>query len=343
MTVRYVKDNKYVQYRLMSDSFNTTEANWQGVADEVKAGSKGLVDSNAIVKNQSQFITQTYANKTLILEFGGINSTTGEPNTLQKRCRNSSLLLGKSSIVVNSGYRIVNISEYDNLGDFIPDSGILFEGVVTAYISTSENNIKYTFARLDDAAIEPSEYSSIIRAFSDITSNIPSYYDYAGVTAVEFYGGTNKITIESIIIVDSIRHYRTITQIQHTFTFDTLLNAPQALIYNRLTKEVNIVTSNILGEYDVLLILRESDGKYSTGVLMGEYAKSVGQTYNNPIQKLLKNDSNKKSLSIDITDGLRNVNAINGEFESTETNGHYANEIELVGDEVLVEFPSFKF
>ena len=36
MSIRFVQssDNKYVQYRLMSDSFNTTVSNWQGVDDK---------------------------------------------------------------------------------------------------------------------------------------------------------------------------------------------------------------------------------------------------------------------------------------------------------------------
>ena len=38
-------DNKYVQYRLMSDSFNTTPTNWQGVDDEPTSGSDNLVKS----------------------------------------------------------------------------------------------------------------------------------------------------------------------------------------------------------------------------------------------------------------------------------------------------------
>lgn len=38
-------DNKYVQYRLMSDTFNTTVANWQGVDDEPTVGSENILES----------------------------------------------------------------------------------------------------------------------------------------------------------------------------------------------------------------------------------------------------------------------------------------------------------
>ena len=50
MTIRYVQtsDNKYVQYRLMSDSFNTTVANWQGVDDEPTSESDNLVKSGGV-------------------------------------------------------------------------------------------------------------------------------------------------------------------------------------------------------------------------------------------------------------------------------------------------------
>ena len=47
MSIRFVQtsDNKYVQYRLMADSFSTTKVDWQGVDDEPTAGSKNLVKS----------------------------------------------------------------------------------------------------------------------------------------------------------------------------------------------------------------------------------------------------------------------------------------------------------
>ena len=43
-------DNKYVQFRLMSDTFNTTPTNWQGVDNEPTAGSNNLVKSDGVIK-----------------------------------------------------------------------------------------------------------------------------------------------------------------------------------------------------------------------------------------------------------------------------------------------------
>ena len=52
MTIRFVQtsDNKYVQYRLMSTSFSTNEADWQGVDDEPTAISENLVKSGGIAE-----------------------------------------------------------------------------------------------------------------------------------------------------------------------------------------------------------------------------------------------------------------------------------------------------
>ena len=55
MSVKYVQssDNKYVQYRLMSQNFSTTVSNWQGVDKELKQGSQNLVESGGAFKKLS--------------------------------------------------------------------------------------------------------------------------------------------------------------------------------------------------------------------------------------------------------------------------------------------------
>lgn len=50
MSVKYVSnsDNKYVQYRLMTDSFSTTVTDWQGVDDKAKIDSDNLIKSKGV-------------------------------------------------------------------------------------------------------------------------------------------------------------------------------------------------------------------------------------------------------------------------------------------------------
>ena len=52
ISVKFVQssDNKYVQYRLMSTSFSTTESDWQGVDAEPTAGSQNLVTSGGVAE-----------------------------------------------------------------------------------------------------------------------------------------------------------------------------------------------------------------------------------------------------------------------------------------------------
>lgn len=61
MSVKFVlsSDNKYVQYRLMSDSFNTTVSNWQGVDDVPTAGSDNLVKSGGVADRISELEKKT--------------------------------------------------------------------------------------------------------------------------------------------------------------------------------------------------------------------------------------------------------------------------------------------
>lgn len=51
VSIKFVQtsDNKYVQYRLMTTSFSTTESDWQGVDDEPTDGSHNLVESGGVL------------------------------------------------------------------------------------------------------------------------------------------------------------------------------------------------------------------------------------------------------------------------------------------------------
>lgn len=62
MSIKFVQssDNKYVQYRLMSNTFNTTVANWQGVDDTPTAGSDNLVKSGGVSESLQQASKKLY-------------------------------------------------------------------------------------------------------------------------------------------------------------------------------------------------------------------------------------------------------------------------------------------
>ena len=56
MTIRFIQssNNKYVQYRLMSNVWSTTVADWQGVDDEPTVGSDNLVKSGGVTDTINQ-------------------------------------------------------------------------------------------------------------------------------------------------------------------------------------------------------------------------------------------------------------------------------------------------
>lgn len=67
MSIRFMQssDNKYVQYRLMSDTFNTTSTNWQGVDDVPTTGSDNLVKSGGVhevINGTSEIVGYTEVN-----------------------------------------------------------------------------------------------------------------------------------------------------------------------------------------------------------------------------------------------------------------------------------------
>ena len=76
MSIKFVQssDNKYVQYRLMTDSFNTTLANWQGVDDDPIAGSNNLVKNGALFAKRLRDELETYGyikfDESKIMPFG---------------------------------------------------------------------------------------------------------------------------------------------------------------------------------------------------------------------------------------------------------------------------------
>ena len=145
MSVRFVSnsDNKYVQYRLMSDSFNTTEANWQGVDDEPTAGSNNLVKSGGVAYNtgllNAHFGVNCFVTKS-------ITESTFRIDILQPLLKGIEAFIkitGDSGIVQND---ILNLRLYDKEGNII-HSGNIYIGGATRKITPSEDVYRIFFER----------------------------------------------------------------------------------------------------------------------------------------------------------------------------------------------------
>lgn len=76
MSIRFVQssDNKYVQYRLMANTFSTTVTDWQGVDDEPTTGSDNLVKSGGVADSINWLKNAGYL-------YAGIATPTKDPGT----------------------------------------------------------------------------------------------------------------------------------------------------------------------------------------------------------------------------------------------------------------------
>lgn len=123
MSVKFVQssDNKYIQYRLMSDTFNTTVANWQGVDDVPTAGSNNLVKSNGV--------------RVAIDEVSFVDSFIPE----YQRAEN--YMLSTSGYAVSAGASDYRLVKYDITGAYALKMNLSKDGDVVAQFSSSVSTL----------------------------------------------------------------------------------------------------------------------------------------------------------------------------------------------------------
>lgn len=74
MSIRFIQgseqssDNKYVQYRLMTQTFSTDSTQWQGVDDEPTSGSKNLVESGGIFNEIADGLISLAVNDAVVIK-----------------------------------------------------------------------------------------------------------------------------------------------------------------------------------------------------------------------------------------------------------------------------------
>ena len=178
MSIKFIQssDNKYVQYRLMSDTFNTTPANWQGIDDEPTSGSNNLVKSGGVYSKTRYYFSPVwrddrkifydYINHKLVIR-GQKKAPTSDP----------ALLIFKHGDV---NYTISDIISEKNV-EFVQSGNAGF------FLPISSTNITYT---LDDIVKfeDNNEHSGYIKiahiiykreVVSDIIQNLYSRRNFA--------------------------------------------------------------------------------------------------------------------------------------------------------------------
>lgn len=174
MSIKFVQisDNKYVQYRLMSDTFNTTPANWQGVDDKPTAGSDNLVKSGRVAEEFDKVnedivdIKGGSFEKYVPLEMGYCITTNSAPDT------DTSANYGLSDYIpVNEG-DVVSVYAYGG-------ATIL---ILTGYTSQSQSSYVSDFSVTGNGA-------------KMYTKTIPSGINYIRVVCSKSYADNNAVTV----------------------------------------------------------------------------------------------------------------------------------------------------
>ena len=157
MSVKFVQtsDNKYVQYRLMSDTFNTIVANWQGIDDEPIAGSSNLVRSGGVYSE--------IENKTSNILFYPNDGLYGDIQTISEYTPDT-ILMNDGTTRTFSGYKLYTIKNDNTANRYL-------------YIEATFNTVSLYYATIglyrksDDKCIGVYQYNGKI-----VLGIHPDYY-----------------------------------------------------------------------------------------------------------------------------------------------------------------------
>ena len=254
---------------------------------------------------------------TVKLEQGLWLRTTGEPVSHNTRVRSVAAndIKGYNYVKCNNEYLILSIVEYGDNGDYI--SGELINDSFFEY--TGVHKVRYTFKKNDDGNISPSD--NIIDFFVG-NSYILEQVNKETKRAEEVERNLNNKLINLFGIAEKPNDIsETEWQIGYVY-YDTDSAS--------LRECKSITASGALETYITVPFVNGAIYRY----------KDTLYIYNGTELVLLTEciyEECKNTYNADIDSGLRNVSSINGEFVTTETVDHYANEIELTGDESHIE------
>ena len=164
MSFKFVQssDNKYVQFRLMADSFNTTPANWQGVDDEPTSGSDNLVKSGGIHSSAVAPFVLTAINTSS--SGGSYRNNNGKVEFVELSSAFKYL-----QIQDLTPYSIIEVSNADSYND-----------VYNTFITDDEDNVLATFITNNTVS-----YRIVLSDYSGASRLYVSSYDTAPVVKLQ--------------------------------------------------------------------------------------------------------------------------------------------------------------
>ena len=237
MSIRFIQssDNKYVQYRLMSDTFNTTLANWQGVDDEPIVKSKNLITSGGVYESFEPISggTVVYDNSLCTIQ-GGVIGNDGHlienvsyyHSDYIKIEGAQKLTLIQTKINLTSwGAALYSDTNEESFIRFIPYTTTLNE----YDLAPNEKYLRYSLAsKKDDWAGEvtisiitkgiiPELQENVAELTQQVTPMIKSVNGETKVYASDYCGITNGVINNNGGILSGSEHYRHSDYIDVTF------------------------------------------------------------------------------------------------------------------------------
>ena len=194
-------DNKYVQYRLMSDTFNTTLANWQGIDDEPTDGSNNLVKSGGV----KQALDKEALEVGFYQNINGNDNTASYGQVINIRDTTSIIVVPQkfswSQENVTGAIFFVQKSENGKTNwDSIPGTGASKGGVVSPFYEITPDGT-YNYIRLAiradvgetvdfDVVATKSISHQFLKFKKDVQDYLAEGYVYAGIATAATAPGT---------------------------------------------------------------------------------------------------------------------------------------------------------
>lgn len=238
----------------------------------------------------------------------------------------------------------------------LKDSGYIFLGVATPSTDPGTPTQKVYYIATTNGTYVNFNNTELPTGISVLKWNGSWSYDvvyvsqhpYGDIFVTGFSFKNYTIAIGNIILIDVVNLKKSIT-VDDTFTITQPLNSHR-LVLNMYTETVYLQQEGsgvYLHDGEILLLYWSGNlRRFVSGALL-PYVNSKGVAENSAdilaLEQSVAIADTKETHIVDTSGGNRNVNYKTGEYETSQTEYNYANEIAIDGTEIRIEYRSSGF
>lgn len=280
MCIRFIQssDNKYVQYRLMSDTFNTAPSNWQGVDDEPTAGSNNLVKSDGVakavgilanLKNYKVNTTLFTKDDVSIGETIYLYLRNGEDGIYSKTCGVG--FFDKNDTRIDIAISIDSASSVQSKTAYvvIPDNF-----VCAKILNWGSNNYVLAYKEIESSLPFKHKMEEAIYHIDNINICVRCDISFPNSSSIKLGSG--------YIYIKKQNKYNIAKNIVSETTYD--LSGNKYLCFNSMDNSINI--RETLQENDIVLLWHDTIAGFSDGLLYKYYENSKLIDLNNIVNAI---------------------------------------------------------